>query len=290
MNARDLISALITVTMFASAYPLIKVALLELPPVTVAALRFILASALMISISSLRFGWRPIYSMGNWFVFASLATVQIFLPNLLQNIGLLYTTAAVSSVLQSTTPIFTMLLSFTLLNEALSTRKILGVAFAMAGTVLLSTDGNLSVLGSSTFLGNILQISVAASYAIAALIAKATLEAHRPMILITNNFLIGAIQLSLVASIVERGSWHLTLSLATYVALVLLSVLYCLALVLWYDVMQRVRVSDLYYMLFLMPVLSIVMSVLLLGEPFGLQQAFYSFLTILGLAIAESRS
>ena len=81
-------------------------------------------------------------------VFTGLAIVQIVIPNVLQNIGLEYTTASVSSVLQSTTPVFTLLFSFALLKENVGSRDLVGVILGMAGVALLSTGGDFSSFGS----------------------------------------------------------------------------------------------------------------------------------------------
>ena len=67
-------------------------------------------------------------------VFTGLAIVQIVIPNALQNIGLEYTTASVSSVLQSTTPVFTLLFSFALLRESVRPKDLVGVIFGDDGS------------------------------------------------------------------------------------------------------------------------------------------------------------
>jgi drug/metabolite transporter (DMT)-like permease len=164
LNFRTLVETVVALVVFASAYALIRIVLTELPPLTLGALRFILASSLIVPLTLFHYhGGASGISRRDMPILFGLAIAQIFMPNLLQNIGLEYTTASVSSVLQSTTPVFTLLLSFTFLKENVGLRELVGVTVAMLGVVLLSTGGNVANLSESVLLGNLLQVGVAAS-------------------------------------------------------------------------------------------------------------------------------
>jgi drug/metabolite transporter (DMT)-like permease len=216
-----------------------------------------------------------------------LSIVQIFMPNFLQNIGLEYTTASVSGVLQSTTPVFTLLLSFTFLKEKVDWRQVSGVLVAMIGVTFLSTGGNLANLAGSVFVGNLLQIGVAASYALSGIIGKVLLRKYQPMFVVTLTFVFGAGLFTLFASGFERSLWPRTLSSEVILAILLLSFMYCVGLVCWYDVLQHTGVFRLYVLLFLMPVLAVLISVIVLNETFTTMDIAFSGLTLLGVGITE---
>ena len=288
MNIRDSCQITIALVVFASAYALIRITLVELPPLTVAAIRFILASSLMVPLATIHYREnRPKLKKSDLPVLVGLSIAQIFIPNLLQNIGLQYTTASVSSVLQSTTPVFTLLLSFTLLKESIGWKEILGGSVAMTGVVLLSTEGNLANLAGSVFLGNLLQVGVAASYAVSGIVGKVVLKKYAPMFVVTLSFVISAVLLATFAFFFERNSWPRFVSNEVILALLLLSFLYCLALVSWYDVLQRTNVFQLYVLLFTMPVLAVLLSVAVLGESFTLLDILFSAVTLLGVGITQ---
>lgn len=288
MNFRDLFETVLALIVFASAYALIRIALTELPPLTVAAIRFLLASSLMIPFVMIRYRERrPRVTRFDLAALFGLSIVQIFLPNVLQNIGLEYTTASVSSVLQSTAPVFTLILSFTMLGESIGAREVLGVILGMTGVVLLSTGGNVASLSGSVFLGNALQVGVAASYAISGIVGKIILRKYAPMFVVTVTFVVGAVLLSACATIFERNLWPQQLSEEVIIALLLLSLLYCLALVSWYDVLQRTGVFRLYVLLFTMPVLAVIISMIVLGESFTPTDVLFSAITLLGVAVAQ---
>jgi len=288
LNFRDLFETVLALIVFASAYALIRIALTELPPLTVAAIRFLLASSLMIPFVMIRYRERrPRVTRFDLAALFGLSIVQIFLPNVLQNIGLEYTTASVSSVLQSTAPVFTLILSFTMLGESIGAREVLGVILGMTGVVLLSTGGNVASLSGSVFLGNALQVGVAASYAISGIVGKIILRKYAPMFVVTVTFVVGAVLLSACATIFERNLWPQQLSEEVIIALLLLSLLYCLALVSWYDVLQRTGVFRLYVLLFTMPVLAVIISMIVLGESFTPTDVLFSTITLLGVAVAQ---
>jgi drug/metabolite transporter (DMT)-like permease len=288
LNFRDLLQSVVALVVFASAYALIRIALTELPPLTVAALRFILASSLIVPLALFHYrGNGSRLSRADIPVLVGLAVVQIFMPNFLQNIGMEYTTASLSSVLQSTTPVFTLLLSFVFLKESAGRREIVGVIVGMTGVVLLSTSGNLSSLAGSEILGNVLQVGVAASYAVSGIVGKVLLKRYPPMFVVMLTFVIGGALLTGFAVAFERTLWPSSLSGEVVLALLLLSFLYCLGLVSWYDVLQRTGVFRLYVLLFAMPVLAVLISIIVLGESFTILDVLFSGITLLGVGITE---
>ena len=216
-----------------------------------------------------------------------LAIAQIFMPNLLQNIGLEYTTASVTSVLQSTTPVFTLLLSFTFLKENVGLKELTGVTVAMLGVILLSTGGNVANLSGSVFLGNLLQIGVAVSYAISGIVGKNLLKKYQPMFIVTLTFVFSGALLTIFAVVFEKNLWSGVLSNEVIMALLLLSFMYCVGLVCWYDVLQRTGVFRLYVLLFTTPVLAVLISVVVLRENFTALDIVFSGLTLLGVGITQ---
>jgi drug/metabolite transporter (DMT)-like permease len=136
-------------------------------------------------------------------------------------------------------------------------------------------------------LGNVLQVGVGASYAASGIVGKFALKKYGPMLVVTVSFVFGAILLSAFAILFERNSWPTSLSNEVILALLLLSLLYCLGLVSWYGVLQRTSVFELYVLLFTMPVLAVVISVIVLGETFTPEDIMFSAITLLGVGITQ---
>lgn len=276
---------------FATSYSLIVVAMRQVPPVTVAAVRFSLCAAFVLPFAIRRYGFKFLSNRTrkDWIDILAIASLMVFIPNLFQNIGLLYTSAAVTSVIQSTAPIFAAALAFVFIKERIGWNRWLGGAISLAGVILLSTGGKLTGFAGSSAFGNLLQVVGTISLAGAGIVLKSALKKFSPLFLITTSFLFGALLLVLSSFLIERAYWPAITSLSedTIVSLLLLSVLLSIGLFGWYSVLQRVPVSALFYSLFTLPVLGIVSAVLLVGESFGLAEIIFSAVILAGLGIAE---
>jgi drug/metabolite transporter (DMT)-like permease len=109
------------------------------------------------------------------------------------------------------------------------------------------------------------------------------------MFVVTLSFVIGALLLTTSALLFERNIWPRSVSNEVVLALLLLSFLYCLALVSWYDVLQRTSVFRLYVLLFTMPVLAVLISVTVLGESFTAMDILFSGVILVGVAMTQIR-
>ena len=107
------------------------------------------------------------------------------------------------------------------------------------------------------------------------------------MFVVTTSFVLGGALLSGCAIAFERSMWPSSLSFEVIVALLLLSFMYCLGLVSWYDVLQRTSVFRLYALLFVMPVLAVVISVAVLRENFTASDVVFSAVTLFGVALVQ---
>ena len=286
----DLILAAFAVTVFSISYTFIKIAMEQLPPTSVGALRFLLAFGFILpfALAKYRTGLFGGHSRKDWFYFAGIGIIAVFIPQFLQNIGLVYTTAALAGVIQSTIPIFAAILAFFLLKERISRRSWVGASISLLGVVLLSTGGNLitGFSGSSAF-GNLLEVVATLCYGAGTILVKKILETKKPGIVATMSFLIGGLLLTATAIPLDRSSWPSSVDTLTIFSLLVVSGLYGAAIFGWYSVLEHVSVARLYFALFLLPILGIVAPVLLLGESFSILDVGFAALIIIGLVLAE---
>ncbi|MBU4189976.1 MAG: DMT family transporter, partial [Candidatus Thermoplasmatota archaeon] len=143
------------VLMWSASYPLIKIALLDVPPVLLGSLRHLIFIPMFIMIFINQGKNAFVHSRKNWLVFTGIGVFAIALPNIFQNIGMKYTTASLSSIIQSSGPVFTIALAVIFLGESLNIRKVSGAFIALTGTIMLVGGGSFCFAGS-TFYGNIL--------------------------------------------------------------------------------------------------------------------------------------
>ncbi len=131
--------------LWAVSFVATKVALEVVPPLTVVSLRLLVAAACFLPL--LATGGRGRKLMDGS-VLRQLFVLSLFGAGLhyaIQTVGLQFTTASNASLYVVTGPISILLLSTALLGERLTPRKVLGVAVAIAGVLI--------VMGMGTFTG-----------------------------------------------------------------------------------------------------------------------------------------
>ncbi|KAA0008089.1 MAG: DMT family transporter, partial [Thermoplasmata archaeon] len=132
---------LISMLIWGVSYPVVKILLNSgMQPITLATLRNFIFIPLLFYILAVKRYAR--YSRSDMILCVALAFFTVFLPNISQNIGMKYTSASISSVIQSTSPIFTVMLAFIFLREARTLNKIVGSLVGLIGTVFLTTGGS----------------------------------------------------------------------------------------------------------------------------------------------------
>ena len=132
-----------------------KVVLAYIPPITIAFLRQIIASAILIP-----FAWRAgaLFSikLSDLKTIAAASLFGIVLYFALENSGLQYTTASNASMIVSALPIFTLFSEAFLFNLKVSWRMVFCLAISVIGVFMVATVGGSLDLGSSTLIGNLM--------------------------------------------------------------------------------------------------------------------------------------
>jgi O-acetylserine/cysteine efflux transporter len=286
IEKRDLVLIVLSILSFSSSYPLTKMALSDVPPVALAAVRFLLAFLFTYPLLVHRYGPGG-YSARALAYYFSIGFTSVYASMVLQNTGLQLTTASATSVLQTTIPVFTAILGVVFLGESLGLRMFFGVVASMTGAVLLATHGDLAHLGGSTFTGNALVLGSAVVVSISVLIGKTALREHRPFAVVVNSFWIGALLLMGTSLLTEPLDWVLHLGMNTVIVLLSLAVFpSCIGYILWYDVLERMEVSKIAHFGFLNPIFAIILSWLALEEVLEATDLLFSAIVVLGLILA----
>jgi drug/metabolite transporter (DMT)-like permease len=154
--ARAVAAIAVTIVLWASAYPAIRVGLRAFSPGQLAAIRFLTASLVFAIYLGFK---RPRMPRGARLVRISLAGVLgITLYNLLLNTGELTVTAGAASFLINCMPVFAALLATAFLGERLRIVGWLGIAVSFAGVAMIAIGdsrglhfgrGSLLVLGAA---------------------------------------------------------------------------------------------------------------------------------------------
>jgi len=279
--------------MWSFSFPLIKIVLDNgVPPVTLAAMRAIVFIPILVFLL-IKQGRKYIpVSKEDWLIYLSIGLFTIILPGILQNTGMMYTTASVSSIIQTSGPIFTIIFAIVILNESADKKKIVGSICALIGTIFLviSLDNNINLFDSSVY-GNFLILLSGVSYAISSIITKKGLERKNPLQILGFSSLVGFIVLSVISSFERPLDVIINLSIETWFAIFLLVIFPSfIALLFWYEAMINEDISRLVIYVYLMPVFAVIFSYILIGEIISIQTLLFAVLIIVGVALAQKNS
>jgi drug/metabolite transporter (DMT)-like permease len=271
------------------SFPLLKVALDEVEPITLAVIRYVIAVFPIIIYMIVTSGKMSLIKplKEDFLFFFCLGLVGITLPNVFQNYGMTMTSAHLSSIIQASGPVFTIILAVIILKEPLGKNKVVGTAIAILGTFLLVTGGGFD-LGDSTFVGNVLVLLSAISYAISSIMSKKILDKYDPFTVAAISMFLGTIILTffmVLESPVERipkislNGWIIVLILAIFPG--------TLALLVWYRVLMTSEVSKIILFIYLIPVFATAIAYFWPGEEILLTTILFAGLIVCGVIIAQ---
>ena len=290
LSPLSLLGMLFAIFTWGLSFPLLKVVLDGgIQPITLAVLRYAIGLIPLLLYVAVKRDKdaviRPLKE--DWRFFLLLGLIGIVLPNLLQNYGMVWTTASLSSIIQSSGPIFTIILAVLLLREPLGINKMLGTALALTGALLLVTEGGVVFTGS-TFLGNVLILMSAISYSFSSILGKKLLERYRPFAVVFLSMAIGTVILG-VLSIFESPAENVgqISSYHWFIVVVLALLPGVAALLIWYTVLRTTEVSRLILFIYLIPVFATAISVIWLEEVITLSTLLFALLIVCGVMMAQ---
>ena len=262
--ASELTLLLALATLWGASYTFLKVAVATIPPVTLIAGRTLIAGLLLVVIMR----WRRIRlpaDAANWRRFLFQACLNSVIPWTLVAWGTQALDAGVATILNSTAPIFTFFLTFAVTrHEAVTSRKLLGVAAGMAGICLIVGMQALTGFGEQ-FTAQIAMLFAAICYAGAAIFGRSFKDLD-PIVPAAGSLLCGAAML-IPASLVLERPWTLQPSTGSMLALAALAVFStALAFVIYFRLIQTLGSVGTTAQAYLRVPIGVAVGVVFLGE------------------------
>ncbi|MCA1432837.1 DMT family transporter [Bradyrhizobium sp. BRP20] len=263
-------------------------ALREMPPLTLVFLRVALGAAMLLPLlraHGIGFprswtGWAPFIAIGllnNVVPFSLIAIGQTFIPS------------GLASILNATTPMFTVAVMIAAGQEALQMRRLAGVALGFVGVILLRGWGFETRPGQG--LGILLCLGGALSYGFAALAARRLLQDAAPLGTATFQLMSSTVMIAVVAGVVEQP-WQLPMpSLTTWLAVLGLAGLStALAYIVFFQIVRRSGASNVMLVTLLIPVTAILLGWLVLDEPISGREIAGSIVIASALLVIDGRA
>jgi len=247
---------------WAGSFVVVKIGTRNISPIHIGFLRFLVATPLMFLVILLKKMKPRRVNYKDLPALVILALTGVTLLYVFQFTGIKYTTASTSAVLINTNVMFIAILSFLILRESFTLKKVAGILLSFLGATIIVTNGYLDI--GSSFLGDVLILLSAFCWAVYSIMGKRLLERYNPLTLNTYAFALGTVfYLPFVINdfgaifFIPLEGWLIILYLALFCSV--------FGYVAWYFVLSHVDASKAAIFLNLIPLFTILLS-LLIGE------------------------
>jgi len=282
------LALVLVMTVFGLTFIAIKIALQELGPYMIAFIRFTIAT---ISLSLIRWSVQTKGRIDSlpWVRLSLMGFLGVTLFFSLQNLGLTYTTASSASLVLSSIPAITAIISSLVLRETIGWLKITGISLSMIGVTLVVLGGSRSPFTfEEEIIGDIMILLCALLWALYTVISRRLIE-NIPYLTVTwLSTAFGTLFLTPLAVIEFIHTPPSTISFPTARALLFLGVVAsALALLLYNYALSRREASEVALYVNLSPLITVIAAKIFLKESLSPLQLFGGIIVLSSIYIVN---
>lgn len=203
--------------------------------------------------------------------------------------GLSLTSPVNASIIMTANPIIVLLISFWLLNEKISWRKIIGISLGAIGVILLVLNKEVSI-ENDAFLGDIFIFLNATFYGIYLVMVKPLMQRYEPITVVKWVFLFGTIM------IIPFGIFPITkVDFSSFPTEIWSSIIYViigttfLAYLLNAMALKHVNSTIVGYYIYLQPVFATFITIMLGQETFKWEKALFALMIFFGVYLVSQQ-
>ena len=279
------------VIVWACAFPLISLGLNELSFINLTIMRFFIVCIVLILLLILKANWfSKIYKKDIIPIFL-LGFFGVIVYHLGLNYGELLISPGAASLIIATIPILIIILAVIFLKEKITLSQLFGVIFALIGVIIISIWGKENTLIEIEYIFAALAVFIAAIMgAIYTIIGKKLLTRYNGISLTAYAMLLGSIGLipffskSLITEVIN-------LSLQGWFAVIFLGVFSTIiGYGIWYIALRIKTASEISIYLYIIPVLSTILSYFILGDIVTRYFIIGGTLVIIGLYLVNRKT
>jgi len=260
---------LVLCLIWGSTWLFIKVGLTDLPPLTFAGIRFVIASLILLAIIRVRRLRLP-KTRDDWSLLALTGFLSFSLNYGLLFWGEQYISSGLAALLQATIPAFGLVIAhFYLPDERMTPAKIAGIILGVGGVGMVFSN-QLAVAGSLAFAGCVALVLSSFFVAYSNVLIKARGKALDPAIISGGQMFFGLIPLLLLGIPLEGNPFNFRWTLMAIVSLFYLALVgSVIAFLLYYWLVRNMDVTKSMLIALVTPVVAVVLGMLVLDEELG---------------------
>lgn len=287
MEARDWLLLILLSIIWGGSFLFMGILVRELPPLTIAALRLLIAATLL----DIVFRSHIKFLKSMWKDFLVLGTLNNTVPYSLILWAQLHIPSSLASMLNSTSPFFTSIMAhFLTEDEKLTLKKVSGIILGLSGVFLIFASNKVDSVNLS-FLGQLSVISAVICYSYATIYGRKFYSRGLPATAVASGQLnLAAITTAPIALALERP-WNIrSLSQNSIGALVGLSVIStALAYLIFFKLLEASGATNTNLVTLLIPVTATLLCTAFLGEELEFEHLAGMTVIALGLLITDGR-
>lgn len=286
LSMKNLAAMLLLALMWGLSIPITKLGLGSVPPITLTALRFMVAVPLMMFLArrELRVPATAVLPI------IGLGVMGITLGNVAQSFGVQGTSASVATILSATIPLFIVILAAVRFKQAVTPLQWCGLLAAFVGIALVAIGSGPGVddMSRTTISGVVLILISAVGIAIYYIWSAELTQKYGLMPVAAWNMLVGLLTVLPLAGWEMSGQpFNITTELLA-VIIYLGVVVTVIGLILWLYLLKTIPARIAASVQYLQPVFGISASAFLFGDKLGLLFAAGVALVLAGLGLAAS--
>jgi len=289
ISATDWLLLILLSVLWGGAFYFAKVAVLEIPTLTLVFGRVAIAAAVLLVLTQLMRTPLP-RDRETWQILGVMAVLNNVLPFTLIVWAQIHISVGLASILNATSPLFSVFVAHALTaDDKLSSGRIAGLIAGFIGVVLLIGPDLLGELGAHLW-AQIACLAAACSYAFGAVYSR-RLRGLQPITVATGQLTMSAVLLLPIVLIFDTPGIVMSVSRAALWALLALAVLStAFAYLIYFRLIARAGATNALLVTFLIPVSAILLGMALLSEQLAPHQLAGMIAIFAGLAAIDGRA
>jgi drug/metabolite transporter (DMT)-like permease len=289
MSASDWLLLVLLSMLWGGAFFSAEIALREIPPLTLALARVGIAAAiLVVYVRALGLRLPPFGAL--WGPLALMAILNNVAPFTLIFWSQTHITGGLASILNATTPLFTIIVAhLATSDDRITPARLVGLLAGFAGVLIVIGGDALRELGVDVA-AQFASLLAALCYAGAGVYGR-RLRAHPPAVLSAGMLLISTLIMLPLSAYVDRA-WMLPMPSGAAMAatFALAAVSTAAAYLIYFRILARAGATNILLVTFLIPVSAILLGVVFLGETLEPRHLLGMGVIAIGLAAIDGRS
>lgn len=263
----------------------IKIGLNDLPPISFAGIRFLIAFVILLPLVFWKKENFP-KTAREWKIIAVSGFLQFCI-----NYGLLFwgeqhISSGLAAVLQATIPAFGLVLARIYIpDEKITALKIISILIGLIGVAVIFKE-QLQLGGTLSFLGSLAIVVGAFTAAYASVLIKAYGREMSPLSLLCGQIIFGLVPLLLFGFVIEGNPFNFNWTWSAIICVLYLAIIGSIvAFLLYYWLLMRIDVTKAMMISLVTPLVAVIIGGIYLGEKLAAQTIFGGLLVLASVGL-----